>query len=123
MRAVGIDHVVYTVADVEATTAWWRDRLGAEIERLDEWRAGEALFVSARLSPTTIIDIMAGARSGVNVDHVALLLDDADLDELAVNGGFDVDTGPHDLSGAQGTGRGLYVFDPDGNRVELRTYA
>jgi len=78
--------------------------------------------VSARLSPTTIIDIMAGERTGANVDHVALLMDDADLDAVAVDGGFDVETGPHDLSGAQGTGRGLYVFDPDGNRIELRTY-
>jgi len=122
MRAIGIDHVVFTVSDVERTSAWWRDRLGADIERLDEWRAGQALFVSARLSPTTIIDIMAGERTGANVDHVALLMDDADLDAVAVDGGFDVETGPHDLSGAQGTGRGLYVFDPDGNRIELRTY-
>jgi len=32
MRAIGIDHVVFTVSDVERTSAWWRDRLGADIE-------------------------------------------------------------------------------------------
>jgi hypothetical protein len=26
------------------------------------------------------------------------------------------------LPGAQGTGRGLYIEDPDGNRVELRSH-
>jgi len=31
--------------------------------------------------------------------------------------------GPADLFGAKGVGRGLYIKDPDGNRVELRTYA
>ena len=30
--------------------------------------------------------------------------------------------GPADLYGARGQGRGLYVRDPDGHVVELRTY-
>lgn len=122
MRAIGIDHIVFTVSDVEKTATWWRDQLGAEIEQLDEWRAGQALFVSARLSPTTIIDIMVGERTGSNVDHVAVLVHDADLDEIAKGDELDVETGPLNLSGAQGSGRGVYVRDPDGNRVELRTY-
>ena len=122
LRAIGVDHGVVTVTDVERTTAWWRDLLGAQIERLDEWRAGTAAFVSARLSPTTIIDLIDGDRSGANVDHVAVLIEGADLAALAVNGGFEVETGPHELSGAQGMGQGLYVLDPDGNRIELRTY-
>jgi catechol 2,3-dioxygenase-like lactoylglutathione lyase family enzyme len=59
----------------------------------------------------------------VNVDHIAIVFDRVDLDELAAEGHLDVEMGPADLFGAQGTGRGLYVRDPDGNRVELRTYA
>ncbi len=31
--------------------------------------------------------------------------------------------GPADLFGARGVGRGLYLRDPDSNRVEQRTYA
>ena len=34
----------------------------------------------------------------------------------------DVVAGPVRLWGAQGWGRGVYVRDPDGNTIELRTY-
>ena len=80
------------------------------------------LFASLRITDTTLIDVFQGDRSGMNVDHVALVVDDIDLDELAASGRFEVDMGPADLWGAQGNGRGLYIRDPAGNRVELRTY-
>ena len=44
------------------------------------------------------------------------------LDELAASGAVDVVSGPSELWGAQGMGMGLYVTDPDGTVVELRTY-
>jgi catechol 2,3-dioxygenase-like lactoylglutathione lyase family enzyme len=68
---------------------------------------------------------MAGDRTGENVNHVAFvvnLTDDADLDELAASGRFEIVMGPADLFGARGTGRGVYIRDPSGNLVELRTY-
>jgi catechol 2,3-dioxygenase-like lactoylglutathione lyase family enzyme len=107
---------------VEAIIAWYRDELGLQPERLEEWRRGEVLFASLRVSDTTLIDVFQGERSGVNMDHVALVVEDVDLDQLAVSGRFDVEMGPADLFGARGTGRGLYIRDPAGNRVELRTY-
>ena len=122
MKVRGVDHYVLTVPDVEAVIAWYRDELGLVPERLDEWRRGEVLFASLRITDTTLIDVFQGDRSGTNVDHVALVVDDIDLDELAASGRFEVDMGPADLWGAQGTGRGLYIKDPAGNRVELRTY-
>lgn len=122
MRTTGIDHLVLRSTDVERTVAWYREHLGVKAERLDEWRAGEVLFPSLRLSETTIIDVLAGERSGTNVDHFAVVVEDVDLDELASSGTFDVVAGPSDLWGARGLGRGLYVRDPDGNVVELRTY-
>jgi catechol 2,3-dioxygenase-like lactoylglutathione lyase family enzyme len=123
MKPIGPDHVVLVSPDVERLVAWYRDELGLTTERLEEWRRGEVLFVSLRVSDTFLIDVFTGERTGVNVDHVAIVFDDIDLDELAAEGRFDVEMGPADLFGAQGTGRGLYVRDPDGNRVELRTYA
>ena len=123
MQFAGPDHVVLTSPDPEPLVSWYADELGLEVLRLDEWRRGEALFVSLRVSPTFLIDVVRGERTGVNVDHLALTCTDVDLDELAGSGRFDVEMGPADLYGAQGVGRGLYVRDPDGNRVELRTYA
>ncbi len=123
MNPTAIDHVVLTVPDVERTLAWWRDELGLEPERVDEWRRGEAPFVSLRISGDTLIDLFPGERTGENVNHVALVVEGVDLDELAASGRFEVEMGPADLFGAKGVGRGLYIKDPDGNRVELRTYA
>jgi catechol 2,3-dioxygenase-like lactoylglutathione lyase family enzyme len=122
VRVLGPDHVVLVSPDPERLLAWYRDTLGIPSEREDAWRAGQVLFVSLRLNDTFLIDIFGGDRTGTNVDHVALVVDGVDLDELAASGRFDIDMGPMDLWGAQGTGRGLYVRDPDGNRVELRTY-
>ena len=123
MNPTAIDHVVLTVPDVERTLAWWRDELGLEPVRVDEWRRGEAPFVSLRISGDTLIDLFPGERTGENVNHVALVVEGVDLDELAASGRFEVEMGPADLFGARGVGRGLYIKDPDGNRVELRTYA
>ena len=123
MQFTGPDHVVLVSPDPERLVAWYRDELGLAPERLEEWRRKEVLFVSLRVSPTFLIDVVAGERSGTNVDHLAMTVDGVDLDELAASGRFEVEMGPADLFGAQGTGRGLYVRDPDGNRVELRTYA
>ena len=122
MRLVGPDHVVLISNDPERLVAWYEDALGVEVLRLDEWRRGEALFVSLRVSATFLIDVLRGAPSGRNVDHLAITVDDVDLDELAGSGRFEIEMGPADLYGAQGIGRGIYISDPDGNRVELRTY-
>jgi glyoxylase I family protein len=122
MRLTAADHIVLVSPDPERIIAWYRDHLGAEPERLDEWRNGEVPFVSLRVSPTFLIDVARGERTGTNVDHFALAVEDVDLDELAASGSIPVEMGPADLFGARGTGRGVYLRDPDGNRVELRTY-
>lgn len=125
MRFTAIDHVVFRVADPEVTVAWWQDLFGVRTERLEAWRNDEAPFVSVRLTPDTIIDLFAAdgpAGDAANVDHIALVVEDVDLDELAASGAFEVESGPSDLFGARGIGRGLYLRDPDGNRIELRTY-
>ncbi|UDY36108.1 VOC family protein [Dermatobacter hominis] len=123
VRVTGMDHVVLVVEDVERSVAWYRDELGIPTERLEEWRAGEVLFPSLRLDATTLIDLLPGTPAGRNVDHVALTVDDVDLEAVAASGRFDVVAGPADLFGARGQGIGLYVRDPDGHVVELRTYA
>ncbi|MBX7161170.1 MAG: VOC family protein [Acidimicrobiia bacterium] len=121
VHVTALDHYVLVCADVESMVAWYRDRLGLEPLRLDEWRRGEAPFPSLRIDESTIVDMLAGVRTGENVNHVALVVD-SDLDELVASGEFDVVGGPAVLFGARGSGRGVYVRDPEGNLVELRSY-
>lgn len=122
MRVTGLDHVVLDVADTHRSVAWYRDELGLAVERYDEWQRGEVLFTSVRIDETTIIDLLEQAPTGRNVDHVCLVVDDVDVDELAASGRFEVVMGPVDVWGALGMGRSVYVADPDGHTVELRTY-
>jgi catechol 2,3-dioxygenase-like lactoylglutathione lyase family enzyme len=123
VKVTGLDHVVIDCADVERSVAWWRDELGCEPLRLEEWRRGEVPFVSVRLDATTIIDLFARERTGENVNHLALTVDGVDLAELAASGRLDVVGGPAQLFGAQGIGVGIYVRDPEGNTIELRRYS
>jgi catechol 2,3-dioxygenase-like lactoylglutathione lyase family enzyme len=122
MRVTGLDHVVLRVSDMERSVAWYTDVLGLEAVRLAEWRRGEAPFVSMRLDPATIIDLQLGEITGVNVDHIALVVDGVDLGELVASGRFGNVAPPRSLYGARGVGEGVYVKDPDGHTVELRTY-
>ena len=76
MRITAIDHYVLQVEDVERSLAWYRDVLGLQPERLEEWRAGEAPFPSLRISEISLIDLIAAPRTGENVNHVALVVED-----------------------------------------------
>jgi len=126
VRITGLDHIVLNVSDVERSAAWYHDVLGLELERMEEWRRGEVPFPSLRFDDTTIIDLFAADRTGANLDHFALVVDAdiAGLREWAESGVFDLlsDPEPAERFGAQGQGHSIYVRDPDGNTVELRTY-
>jgi catechol 2,3-dioxygenase-like lactoylglutathione lyase family enzyme len=118
----GIDHIVLCVSDVERSVAWYHEHLGLEAERLSAWRAGDAPFVSLRVDAGTLIDLLADAPSGRNVDHVAFVTDRAGFDAFVARHGDIIEMGPASLFGARGQGDGVYVRDPDGHRVEVRTY-
>ncbi len=118
----GIDHIVLCVSDVERSVAWYRDHLGLDAERLEEWRAGDAPFVSLRVDSGTLIDLLADEPTGRNVDHVAFVTDRVGFDSFVARHGDIIEMGPASLFGARGQGDGVYVRDPDGHRVEVRTY-
>jgi catechol 2,3-dioxygenase-like lactoylglutathione lyase family enzyme len=123
LNVIALDHVVIMTPDVERSLAWYTEVLGLAGERVEEWRRGAVLFPSVRINAGTLIDLLEGPRTGVNVDHLCLVIEPRDLDVLAASGRFDVAGGPASLFGARGTGESLYVRDPDGNTIELRYYA
>jgi catechol 2,3-dioxygenase-like lactoylglutathione lyase family enzyme len=121
MKVVGFDHVVVNSTDIERSIRWYCEELGLEPVRVDEWRRGEVLFPSARVNAETIIDLFPAERSGENVNHFCLVLEPTDLTALAAR--FPNARLAEGLFGAQGFATSLYVQDPDGNTVELRSYA
>jgi catechol 2,3-dioxygenase-like lactoylglutathione lyase family enzyme len=125
VRVIGFDHVVLAVADIEASLAWYTGVLGLEPVRVEEWRTGQAPFPSARVSPDTIIDLIARPADdgpGRNVDHLCLVVERCDLVAWAQSAGAAVLDGPGPRFGAQGVATSIYIGDPDGNLVELRHY-
>ena len=78
--------------------------------------------MSIRITDSTIIDLQLGEVTGVNMDHVAVVVEGVELAELAASGRFGDVRPPRPLFGARGVGEGIYVLDPDGHTVELRTY-
>jgi catechol 2,3-dioxygenase-like lactoylglutathione lyase family enzyme len=124
LQVEAVDHVVYVCDDVERVLAWWTDVVGVPAVRVDEWHAGTAPFPSVRLSGSSLLDFVAGPRTGENVAHIALAVATpmADVLAWARENAVDVVSGPRSLFGARGVGEGLYVRDPEGNVVELRTY-
>ncbi|WP_419553020.1 VOC family protein [Candidatus Poriferisodalis sp.] len=122
MAAVqGLDHIVLNVTDAERSLAWYRDRLGLIPVRYDEWQAGEAPFPSVRIDEGTIIDLVETVRSGENLGHFALWIS-GDAEEIAAHPDVEVVRRSPRVYGARGWGSAVYVHDPDGNEVELRTY-
>jgi len=128
MRVTAFDHLVLNVADVERSLAFYGGPLGLAVEREAEWRAGKIPFPSVRVSPTTVIDIIeappdgAGGSGAANVDHLCLVVEPLDWQEVVDSGEFTVLAGPGSRWGARGEGESIYVRDPDGNTVELRWY-
>jgi catechol 2,3-dioxygenase-like lactoylglutathione lyase family enzyme len=122
LKITGLDHVVIVTPDVERSLAWYTETLGLAGERVEEWRREEIFFPSVRVNATTIIDLLQGERSGVNVDHLCFVIEGGDLAALAASGRFGDVAAPAERFGAQGVGQAIYVSDPDGNLLELRQY-
>jgi catechol 2,3-dioxygenase-like lactoylglutathione lyase family enzyme len=123
VRVQQIDHIVLRVQDAEASVAWYVEKFGFLVHRLEEYRAGTVPFPSVEICPGQIIDLdPRNEPTGTNVSHFALVIDEIDLFALKDSGGFEVADGPHRRWGALGPADLLYVDDPDGNTIELRHY-
>ena len=128
MHVIGLDHMVVNTQDLEQAICFYHDVLGLELLRLEEFRAGKVGFVSARISPETIIDIRpipAGEHMTPNMDHYCLVLGPTDMQQLHTElqaKGIKVKETVRPAWGAQGYGQQFKLWDPDGNKIELRSY-
>ena len=123
VRVVGLDHIVLLTPDVERTLQFYTQVLGLAGERVEEWRAGQVPFPSVRIDAATLIDLMLGERSGENLAHFCLVIEPTDLAAITNDPRLSDATAPSDgMFGARGFASSVYVRDPDGNTIELRTY-
>jgi catechol 2,3-dioxygenase-like lactoylglutathione lyase family enzyme len=130
VRVAGLDHVVLRVADLERSTAFYRDVLGCAVEKwqpelgLLQLRAGSALIDLVTLDGQIGREGGAGPGSqGRNLDHFCLRL--AQFDEAALRAHLaarGIEAGRSaERYGADGYGPSIYIRDPDGNTVELKS--
>ncbi len=131
VKITEMDHIVLRVKDVDASLKFYTETLGLKPERIEQWRAGEVRFPSARLNDDTIIDLFGSdqepiARDGArNQDHFCMVIEQTDMEVLKTKFealGVDIQAGPGKRWGSHGDGISLYVYDPDENVVELRHY-
>jgi catechol 2,3-dioxygenase-like lactoylglutathione lyase family enzyme len=122
MRIKDFDHLVLNVSDVERALEFYAGPLGLRPERVEEWRAGKVPFPSVRVNATTVIDLLDRPRGESNVDHICLVVEPLDWQEVLDSGAFTVLEGPVPRWGARGSAESVYVRDPEGNTVELRWY-
>lgn len=124
-----IDHIVLRVHDVATMQAFYCDALGCSVERrqdqigLLQLRAGASLIdlvsVDGKLG---CVGGAAPGEEGHNLDHLCLRVDpferDAIVAHLRAHGARIGDYGSR--YGAEGEGPSQYLFDPEGNLVELK---
>jgi len=117
-----LDHLVLTVASLDATTAWYRDVLGMRVEIFGEGRTalvfgGEKInlheagkeFEPKALRPTpgsADLCFVSSTPLETVIEHLGAL-------------GVPVEEGPVKRTGASGPILSVYVRDPDENLIEI----
>jgi catechol 2,3-dioxygenase-like lactoylglutathione lyase family enzyme len=123
---VRLDHVVIAVSDWDRSNAFYRGVLGAELVELSKgrfaYRIGEQQLnvhgPGASPEPRALDPVHPG-----NSDLCFAF--DGSSDEAAaylIERGIEVELGPVERQGAQGTGTSVYFRDPDGSLLELISY-
>lgn len=122
MRIRGLDHLVLTVADIEATVEFYERVLGMARVTFGDGRTALAFGdQKLNLHPAGAeLEPKAARPTPGSADLCFLAHDsvDAVLDELTALA-VHVEEGPVERTGARGPIRSVYFRDPDGNLVEV----
>ena len=124
-----IDHVVLRVRDVAGMVAFYCDVLGCTVERRQEAIGLIQLRAGASLIDLVDVDGTLGRKGGAgpgqeghNMDHLCLRVEPFDVDAIVAH------LTAHEVRiaefgsryGAEGEGPSQYLYDPEGNLVELK---
>jgi glyoxylase I family protein len=129
IRIGEIDHVVFRAIDMAAMQRFYCDVLGCREERRQDDIGLVQLRAGSSLIDLVSIDGKLGRHGGAapgsgghNVDHVCLRVQNYDepaiLAHLRAHG---VRVGEMGMRyGAEGEGPSIYLYDPQGNMIELK---
>lgn len=125
MRIARIDHLVLTVASIEATCAFYSDVLGMEVVIF----AGGRRALSFGAQKINLHEVgrefePKAARPTAGSGDFCLIAD-TPLDEVIAElkaRGITIEEGPVSRTGATGPIRSVYFRDPDDNLVEIANY-
>ncbi|MDP5293764.1 VOC family protein [Oceanimonas sp. CHS3-5] len=127
-RVMGLDHLVLRVRNPQRMLDFYCKVLGCCLERekaeigLYQLRAGDQLIDLVDIRGPLGGDGEAADQCKANMDHFCLRIDpfdpDALLNYLSLSGV--VCEPPVMRYGAQGEGPSIYLFDPEGNQIELK---
>lgn len=125
-----IDHVVFRVASLERSIAFYQAVLGCTLIKERSDLGLVHLCAGASMIDLISVDGKLGSLGGQgpgpearNVDHLCLRVEPFDEREIVAHLVRHAVTphGPTSLNfGAEGTGPSLYFSDPDGNAIELK---
>ncbi|CAB3804870.1 VOC family protein [Pararobbsia alpina] len=123
-----IDHVVIRAADLDAMTRFYCDVLGCRVEKdqadlgLTQLRAGRSLIDLLQVGGRIDRPESGAPGAGRNMDHLCLRIEPFDADALKAHlTALGARLGEQGRRyGADGYGPSLYLFDPEGNVVELK---
>src|SRR5262245_9186803 len=122
-RVAELDHVVVRCRDQARALDFYCRILG-----LIEERRLEAIGLVQLRAGASLVDLVPAdpppTHEGRNVDHFCLGVDTPDMDALVRYlraEQIEVLGDPTERYGARGTGLSVYVLDPDGNIVELKS--
>lgn len=124
----GFGHLALKVQNLEASLAFYRDKLGLkEMTRLLNDR-GEAWIVYVRITDTSFLELFPSDHPGraadaaaVGVNHICFSVEDIEATAARFAAAGVSLTSPIQ-TGLDGN-RGAWIEDPDGNRIELMEMA
>ena len=124
-----IDHVVLRVIDLDAMIAFYTNVLGCTLERSEEALGLHQLRAGSSLIDLVSVDSPLGQAGGAapghearNMDHLCLRIESFNEAALRVhlrNAGVEAGA-VEQRYGAEGRGPSIYIFDPEGNTIELK---